>query len=237
MRSTFYRASPDLLVYYGWGELTTLTKHQRVILQPDHHDPSAVRFLAAQGTAALAYLSLGEDTGPGGPWQLPQRNSVWGGHYVDVEHLEWRAHVAAQAELALSDGFGGLMLDTLETPPILSGGRAALVSLVEDLRALVGSGYLLANRGYELHRELAPLVDGFLFEAFSTTWSDGYRALRGRELLDNATRLRTLKATGREVFALDYANRDQLADLAVARGENLGVPVQVTNREVTGLPA
>lgn len=233
MPSTCFRAHPDLLVYYGTGELVQLAKHERVVLQADHYFPAELKFLAARGTQALAYLSLGEDTGPEAPWQLPERNPVWGGHYVDPAHPEWLAHVRAQAELALADGFAGLLLDTIETPPVLAGGRAALVGLLKELRAVVGGGYLLANRGHHVFREVAPFVDGFLFESFSTTWEDGYRALRGRELLDNATRLRLLQATGREVFALDYADRADLADFAVERGTNLGLRVQVTNRNVT----
>lgn len=237
MPSTSCRAHPDLLVYYGSGELMTLAQHKRVALQAGHYFPSELKFLAARGTEALAYLSLGEDTGPEAPWQLAERNPVWGGHYVDPAHPEWLAHVQTQAQLALADGFTGLLLDTLETPPILAGGRAALVTLLSRLRELVGDGYLLANRGHHVHHEVTPFVDGFLFESFSTTWEDDYRALRGRELLDNATRLRTLEATGRELYALDYADRPDLADFAVERGDNLGLRVQVTNRHVTCLPA
>lgn len=233
MPSISCRAHPALLLYYGSGELNALGRHERVVLQANHYFPSEVKYLSANGTAPLAYLSLGEDTGPDAPWQLSERNPVWGGRYVDPAHPGWLEHVRAQAELALEAGFVGLMLDTLETPPVLNGGRPALVGLVSQLRAVVGDGYLLVNRGHGVHEEVAPLIDGFLFEAFSTTWEDGYRALRGRELLDNATRLRTLRATGRDVFALDYADRPELADFAVARGENLGLSVQVTNREVT----
>ena len=235
MPSTSSRSHPDLLVYYGSGEVATLARHKRVVLQADHYLPSDLKFLAAHGTQALAYLSLGEDTGPEAPWQLAERNPVWGGHYVDPAHPEWLAHVRAQAEVALADGFTGLLLDTLETPPMLAGGRLALVTLLSELRGVVGDGYLLANRGHHLHREIAPFVDGFLFESFSTTWEDGYRALRGRELLDNATRLRLLQATGREVYALDYADKPDLADFAVQRGTHLGLRVQVTHRNVTGL--
>lgn len=236
MPSTSYRAHPDLLVYYGTGQLDALARSRRVVLQADHYSPADLGQLAAGGTSALAYLSIGEDTGPEAPWQLPEKNSVWGGRYVDPAHPGWRAHLVAQAESALADGFTGLMLDTIETPPVLRGGQAAVVRIVEDLRALMGDGYLLANRGYALLADLAPLVDGFLFEAFSTTWEDGYRSLRGRELLDNATRLSSMRATGRELFALDYADRPELADFAVARGANLGLPVQVTDRYITGLP-
>lgn len=236
MPSTSCRAHPDLLVYYGAGRLAALAGHRRVALQPNHYQPADLAFLAAAGTRALAYLSLGEDTGPEAAWQLAARNPVWGGRYVDPGHPGWLAHLTAQAEAALGQGFTGLLLDTIETPPILEGGREALVKLVRELRAVMGDGYLLANRGHHVHREVAEFVDAFLLESFSTTWEDGYRALRGRELSETAARLRTLQATGRELYALDYADRPELADFAVQRGTNLGVRVQVTDRDVTSVP-
>lgn len=236
MPSTSYRGHGDLLVYYGSGQLPALAASRRVVLQPDHYTTGEIAALTAQGVSSLAYLSVGEDTGPMAPWQLAGKNPVWGGSYVDVAHPGWHEHLRRQAEAALAAGFTGLLLDTLETPPILGGHRRAALAVVRELRAVVAGGYLLANRGHALLADLAPLVDGFLFEAFSTTWEDGYRAMRGRELLDNAARLPGLRATGRELFVLDYANRPELADFAVSRGANLEVPVQVTNRDVTGLP-
>ena len=236
MPSTSYRAHPDLLVYYGSGALTTLGRYRRVALQSDHYTPADVTRLTAAGTSALAYISLGEDTGPAAPWQLEERNPVWGGHYVAPGHPGWLEHVRNRVERAVADGYDGMLLDPPETPPVLGGHGGEVLRLVAAAREVVGNGCLLANRGYALHRQLAPLVDGFLFEAFSTTWEGGYRALRGTELQDNASRLRAIQATGKELYALDYANRPGLADFAVQRGANLGLRVQVTDREVTGLP-
>lgn len=237
MPSTSYRAHQDLLVYYGSGALETLGRYRRVALQASHYTAEEIARLRAAGTSPLAYMSLGEDTGPEGtPWQLAARNPVWGGHYVAPGHPGWVESVRDGAERALEAGYGGMLLDTLETPPILAGHGGELVRLVSEIREVMGDGYLLANRCHALHRQLAPLVDGFLFEAFSTTWEDGYRALRGSELQDNSVRLLALQATGRDLYALDYANRPGLADFAVQRGANLGLRVQVTDRHVTGLP-
>lgn len=236
MPSTSYRAHPDLLVYYGSGALDTLARYRRVALQANHYSPADVARLKAAGTSPIAYISLGEDTGPAAPWQLAERNPVWGGYYVAPGHPGWLEHVRNGVERVVAAGYDGLLLDTLETPPILAGHGDELLRLVTTVREVVGNGYLLANRGYALHRQLAPLVDGFLFEAFSTTWEGGYRALRGTELQDNSSRLRAIQATGKELYALDYANRPGLADFAVQRGANLGLRVQVTDREVTGLP-
>lgn len=236
MPSTSFRADPELLVYYGHRQLARLARHQRVVLQPDHYSRDEIAYLAERGVRALAYLSMGEDTGPPAPWQLPEANPVWGGSYVDPQHPGWRQHVLARAVTAGVKGFSGLLLDTVETPPILERFRDPLVELVLSVRQAMLSGYILINRGYAFLHELTPLVDGFLFEAFSTTWQGGYAALRGRELLENNVRLRTIAATGRDVYALDYSDRPDLTAFAASRAANLGLPVQVTNKDVTGLP-
>lgn len=237
MPSTSCKANTGLLLYYGTGELTTLTRYSRVVLQPGHYTEAELRKLTEAGTEALAYLSVGEDTGPPAAWQLSERNPVWGGTYVDIKHAGWRARLCEQAAAALAKGFTGLMLDTLETPAILSEGRAALPAITAMLRTAVGTGFLLANRAHEIREVVAEHVDGFLFESFSATWEDGYRALPGRELLDNLTRLRELRSLGKPVYALDYSNRASLTEFAVSRASNLDLEVQVTNRQVTCLPS
>ncbi len=241
-----------LFVYYGQGGVDVLERFERVVLQPTRYSPAELERLRQAGTRPLAYLSLTEDTGPEAPWQRPSRNPAWGGRYVDVGHPGWRAHVARQANAALARGFTGLFLDTLEPPPGHPEDAAALLELVAELRRLVdgagasavgttdasvpGPGYLLANRGLTLHRQLAPLVDAFLFEAYSTTWEDGYRSLGPAQLQENVKWLGALQATGRQLYLLDYANRPQLAAFAASRAATQGLPLQVTNREVSCLP-
>lgn len=237
MPSISCRAERDLLVYYGSGHADVLGRYGRVVLQPDHYSSAEIEALVSGGTQALAYLSVGEDTGPAAPWQLEQRNPVWGGHYVDLGHEGWQRSLVAAASRALSKGFTGLLLDTLETPAILAGGQVHLPRIVEMLRAEVGTGAIIANRAHHVSPVVGAWVDAFLLEAFSTTWEDGYRALRGRELSDTGAQLARLLKFGKPVHALDYSNRDELTAFAVARGNNLGLTVQVTNRDVTCLPA
>lgn len=216
--------------------MATLARYERVVLQPEHYAAPELREITARGTQALAYLSVGEDAGPPAPWQLEQRNPVWGGHYVDLQHEGWRSRLTQMAAEALAAGFSGLMLDTLETPHILGGGWSALPAITAMLREVVGHGFVLANRAHQVRGAVGDNVDGFLFESFSTTWEDGYRSLRGRELLDNTARLRDLRALGKPVYALDYSNRGSLTDFAVSRAENLDLSVQVTDRQITCLP-
>ncbi len=174
---SIYSSSGELTVYYGHGELERLAGMRRVVLQPGYHQPSELAELNAGGTETYAYLALSEDTGPLAPWQRSESNPDWGGHYVDLTHPGWRELVSERTSAALELGFTGLFLDTLDLPTRYPAAGEPLLELVAAARSAVGDGYLLANRGYDLHEQLAPLVNGFLFEAFSTTWHGGYRAL------------------------------------------------------------
>lgn len=234
MPSTFC-SDPHLLVYYGHDGIQELTRFRRVVLQRLHYRREDLAALRRAGTDALAYLALSEDTLPRAAWHRPERNPWWGGHYVFVSHPEWRSVTLRRAEHALERGFAGLFLDTLDSPSVFPDDRAALLALIADLRTLVGGGYLLANRGLAFCDELAPLVDGFVFEAFSTTWVHGYRALPLDELLANAQVLQSLQRTGRDLFALDYASTPSLTRFAQARAATHGLPSQVSNRDLTRL--
>ncbi len=225
-----------LLFYYGRGELESLVRFERVVLQDGHYSHDEVAELAASGTRPIVYLSLGEDAGPAAPWQKSARNPDWGGHHVDLSHPAWGDHLERQVESALNKGFGGLFLDTLDRAAEDPAAASAAEALVGRLRRAAGDAYVIANRGHALRHLLAPLVDAFLFEAFSTTWADGYRALSHHELLENLRRLHALQSTGREVFALDYADRPGLEAFARSRAEAQRLDLQVTNRDITMLP-
>lgn len=225
-----------LLVYYGRGELATLAGYRRVVLQPTHYDGAELRALAEAGTQALAYLSLGEDTGPDAPWQRPRRNPEWGGRYVYLGHPGWAKQLQASARTWLQRGFQGLFLDTLDTVDLFPEERGEMLELVARLRKLAHGRYLLANRGFSLLPELAELIDGFLFEAFSSTWcGERYAALPPRELLHNVMTAQRLQATGRDLYALDYALTPQLAAFARDRALRHGFTPLISNRDLTQL--
>ena len=223
----------SLFVYYGLGELRALERHRRVALQPGHHSASDLARLAGCGTETLAYLSLGEDASHGRPWQRRERNPLWGTHYVEVAHPAWQAHVVEAAVKALDLGFTGLFLDTLDTHDLYPDDREPLLDLARCLRAAC-PGYIVANRGFGLMNQLATVVDGFLFEGFSTTWEDGYQPLTRERLFANVEVAHDLQATRRDMYALDYADNDLLAAFARDRASAHGfMSLQVSNRELT----
>jgi hypothetical protein len=153
---------------------------------------------------------------------------------VYVSHPAWRAHVLAAAAACVEQGFTGFFIDTLDSSQLFPEDRAAVLELVRDLRLLAGERYLLANRGFGLLPELSGLVNGFVFESFSTTWSgNGYRVLSPAELYDNTQIAHVLQATGRDLFALDYADTRELMTFARARARAYGFGSVISNRTLT----
>ena len=234
MRS-IYSSDSSLLIYYGTGGLASLSSYRRVVLQYGHHDVHEVVALRRAGTQPLVYLSLGEDTGPPAAWQRPTRNPWWGGALVDPTHPGWITRVTTTVERALAYGYAGVFCDTLDAA--MSGPeRSAMIALVRHLKGRVGSRAVLVNRAAAIASAIAPYVDGFVFEGFSTTWLDGYQALPPLALEGNVERLECYRAAGRPVFALDYADDVELASFARARAATHGLASQVSNRMLTALP-
>ncbi len=226
-----------LSVYYGLPTpqaLQTLGSYQTVIVQTTLYAPAQLGGLRAGGTRVLGYLSVGEDhpmgeyaCTPGCAAYHLTVNPQWGSVAVDVSHPAWRAEVLrrAAAELRHADG---LLLDTLD-----SAAPEATLALVQTLRAAFPDVTLLANRGFGLLPGLARLVDGVLFEGFSTTHTPAYAVLDAQGLDYTAHWLGELRALGLNVCALDYADTPALAQSARARAERLHLQTFVTDRALT----
>lgn len=229
--------SSRLALYYGFGELETLGHFERVVLQPTHYSDAELARLA-QTTVPLAYLSLGEDTGAAAPWQRQERNPDWHGHYVEASHPDWYAHVQRQADTLLRRGFGGFLLDTLDSVDLFPDDRDAYLRLVTGIREAAPDGYLLANRGFSLLPELVQHIDGLLFEAFSSSWSasGGTSALAPQDLLINTDRVTQLEPLKLDLYALDYADTAPLAAFARDRATSHRLTSLISNRDLTRLP-
>jgi hypothetical protein len=193
-----------------------------VVLQPWAYTPEELQALAP--TEPLAYLSLGEDPDPEGPWHVGATNPLWGTRIVDPAHPGWVTRVVECALLYLTKGFKGLFLDTLDQAAATN--RGAALRLILELRWAIGPHYLLANRGFALLPHLAELVDGIVFEGFSTTWEGGGRPLPRSLLRANAAWAGLLARFPWQRYSLDYAPQAKLARFASRRALHHGlVPI------------
>ena len=210
--------------YYGAGRLDELCRYRRAVLQPDFYTSDELRQLIHHGVQPIGYMSLSEDHGPPAPWQRDDRNPDWGGALVRIGHSGWVQHTVRQAKAALSKGFAGLFLDTLNIEFTHPEDLPDLVALIAAIREEAKGAYLLANRGFALLPQLADLVDGILFESFSVRWvSDGYAPWPAEALEVHAQMAERLLNSDLDLYALDYAESAALADFARRRARQFGL--------------
>jgi hypothetical protein len=228
---------PPIALYNGSGRVADLLGYRRVVLQPDRYTPEELADLATGGTQPLAHLTLSEDPGAPAPWQRTRRSPERGTALVHADHPGWTDRVRSEAAHALEAGFAGLFLDSLEVEWTHPEDMSHLLGLVADLRRLAGPAYLLANRGFGMLPRLAELVDGVLFEAFSSRWVEGRYALWTPEVLDaHAKTAEALLGYDLNLYALDYAADEELSSLVEQRARRFGMTCFVTDHALSRLP-
>lgn len=244
MVSTSLDSSKDRLMlkkpiafYYGFGKLQALSSYKRVVLQPSHYTSDDLLWLKTRGIEPIAYISLGEDAGPAAQWHRGRKNTAWQTHYVKLSSVAWRQHLCIQAKTYMAKGFKGLFLDTLDVVELFPEDRRWMVDIIRSLRAVVGQGPLVANRGFSLMKELSYMVDAIVFEGFSTRWTDDgeYIPLTVQELNWTAVIADELKKMAMPVYALDYADSHFLQAFAKRRASQHGFIASVSNRDLTHL--
>lgn len=203
--------------YYGAGHLSELAQLSLAILQPGNYRPRELAELRAAGTRTIAYLSLGETSSVGREtaWllrdaaQRPIRNPEWNTYYVDVRQEAFAREVLeAMIPSLLDAGFDGLFLDTLDVQDRFPELRAGFVALVKSIRARYPDAILVANRGFTILGEIAPALDGVMFESFTSYYRAGrYRDWSDADLAwsDETARALRERAPALVVLALDYA--------------------------------
>ena len=237
--------------YYGWGRLPQLATYDLAILQAAAYTSQEIAWLGAQGTSALAYLSIGEAPSTEGdaPWVIrdpvsnaPLRNPQWGTLLVDCRSPAWQEHLLSSAipEL-LAQGFAGLFLDTVDTQDHASHTRPGVVELLERMRDAYPTTTIIVNRGFSILETVLAIADGVLFEAFSTHYNGrGYAAWEGTDLAwTGATVVRLRQASDHTpVFALDYAAPEdqELRGRAKRRAQAYGMASFVAPYQLDWLP-
>lgn len=238
--------------YYGAGRLTDLAAYDMAILQPLHFTRDQIESVQQTGAHCLAYLSLGElPTDAAEPaWRLidpPTGQSIlnprWGTIYLDCRLPAWQEQILDVCVPAIrARGFAGLFLDTLDVQESFPATRPGVAELVQRLRTAFPDMLLAANRGFSVLEQIAPALDVFVFEAFTTFCQDGrYVAWTGADLLWTERKAAELTAIcgGRPILALDYGapEDDKLRRLAEQRAAEHNFLSFVTTRYLDWLPA
>ena len=222
------------LAFYGVAaDEAILASYDVVIL--DSGFQGSISRLAGADRSVCGYVSLGEirSSDPSfeflDPAALLPENPDWPGtRRVDIRHPSWRSLVLdRQIPSLASQGFTGLMLDTLDSPPYLelsdperyAGMRQAAVDLVESIRALWPQMMLIMNRGYALLADVIHTIDAVVAESLLAApdpetggfaWVDRDRVDTQLSLLSPAS----LKRPPLPILSLDYWDPDDPKTIA-----------------------
>ena len=222
------------LVFYGvTAEEAILATYNIVVL--DSGFQGSISLVAGAGTRVCGYLSLGEIR-TSDPFLtfldraalLPENPDWPGTRRVDIRHDSWRSLVLDRRIPSLaSQGFTGLMFDTLDTPPYLEqldparyhGMREAAIGLVDSIRARWPEMMLIMNRGYALLPDVVQKVDAVIAESLMTSpdrqtggfaWVDPHQVELQLTLLNPAAR----RCPPLPILSLDYWDPDDAATIA-----------------------
>lgn len=173
-----------------YGENTdeqTLSSYDLVVLDPTFRGSKPA--ITKAGARLCGYLSLGEVRtterfyGRIDPAALLEQNPAWpDSRRIDVRQQSWADLLTHQVIPAIAaDGFSGLFLDTLDTPPYLEqqdpdgnrGMRQAAVDLVRAIRRANPNMLIIMNRGYDLLPNVVNQIDGVVAESLMTVADPG----------------------------------------------------------------
>ncbi|MEW9900736.1 bifunctional glycoside hydrolase 114/ polysaccharide deacetylase family protein [Chitinivorax sp. PXF-14] len=217
-------ATPSIALYYGQQPpYEALRAFDDVVLEPGHVE----QLPAGERTHWLAYVSVGE-VHPGRDYakRLPPawivgRNQAWQADIIDQSQPDWPAFFVNEVAAPLwARGFRGFFLDTLDSYQLTSHDDAAraaqrrgLVRVVQLLKQRFPEARLIANRGFELLPEIAPLIDVVAAESLYQGWDQPGQRYREVPQADRdwlAAQLKTARDTYKlPVLAIDYVDPAQ----------------------------
>lgn len=177
------------------------------------------------------------------------QNPNWSSSVLDITHPQWLPWVLEDlAKPAITRGFDGLFLDTLDSAQLISAAhpekaescRSALVHAIQQVKAQHPGTRLILNRGFDLLPDVARDADAVLVESLYQTW-DGhrqrYRAVSADDakwLLSHVARIQRL---GLPVLVVDYVapNNASLARTTARRIEAQGCIPFVSTPDLQGI--
>ena len=210
--------------------LDLLGQFQRVIVEADNVKPAELQALHQQGAKVLAYLSIGE-IAPSRRWYkqikpswVLGKNRVWDSEIMDITNPNWQQFIVEELVTPLvKQGYDGFFLDTLDSFQILAKTdesrnkqAQALVTLLQSVRTKYPNIQLVANRGFELMPQIAPLLDAVLAESLYAAWDNAHQTFKPSTATDTDWLLQKLHSIqqnfGLEIIVLDYLSPTQHAE-------------------------
>jgi uncharacterized protein (TIGR01370 family) len=176
-------------------------------------------------TKVLAYVSMGEiydDVSEKDDLArdnlLLFKNEKWNSHAVDLTSGRWQRMIKFYVEDAISRGFDGVMLDTVDSPlywakqenPIrYQAMQVAARNIIRDIRAQHPDKKIMLNHGLSILEQVEPDLDYALAESILTHKDDftgQFQWLQAKAYANAVAQLHTIVArTGNiQVLTLDY---------------------------------
>jgi uncharacterized protein (TIGR01370 family) len=232
-----------------------LGKFRRVIVEADNLHADELKALHKQGAKVFAYLSIGE-VSPSRQWYkqvapdwILGRNRVWDSDVLDLTEAGWQDFIMEKLVRPLAEqGYDGLFLDTLDSFNLyVTSAEArqrqadALAGLLKNIRKTWPQMQLIANRGFEVMPEIAPLLEAVVAESLFASWDNARQKYQPADPAGQEWLLQRLQAIrkdyGLEVVIIDYlppAHRDDARKLA-GRIQELGFVPWVSTPELDSI--
>ena len=182
-------------------------------------------------TIVLAYVSMGEVPDNSQDKHLLEADHAlfltknrWGNWPVTLASARWREIVLSHVDDAISNGFDGVMLDTVDSalhasasvsPALAMSNRDAAVALINQIRDRHPNVKIMLNRGFDILPNVADKIDYALAESILTeiNLSTGQSSLNPSNSYQQAANLllwaRDLSPKIK-IYTLDYWSLDDL---------------------------
>jgi uncharacterized protein (TIGR01370 family) len=225
--------------YYGDASAMAKLKTYDLVIIDANSLGGAKRIaeLKEAGVIVIAYLTIGEEdtkSTTGKDWYLydkkgkPLKNGDWSSYYVDARNATWQTKILKDAQVLLNMGADGIFLDTIDTVDLAPETKVGMVELVGRLRLTYPNALLVANRGFSVLDEIAPFIDGVLFEDFSSYYNFStkkYTAWKGSDLEWTRVKAEWLKKLGAandfRILTLDYVATDTDSSIPTYKARSL----------------
>ncbi|HZG77927.1 MAG TPA: endo alpha-1,4 polygalactosaminidase [Paenibacillus sp.] len=179
-----FREMKRYALYYGYGETERLASFDAAIVEPKGHTKDSIATLRAEGTLAIAYVSVIEIASFDPLYPMLEssdfltiggsraRNEGFDTELVSLRSERWRGLLSHRiGSLLFRDGYDGVFLDTIGDAEWTSlGGESpkeceAAAAFVTELRKLFPDHILIQNNGLEYILErTAAVVDAYCWE-------------------------------------------------------------------------